>query len=49
MFGETNIEKNSDKVKWMYSGYVIAFGEAGSWFFGNGLARNVVSFDVGSL
>ena len=38
--------KNSDKEKWMYSGYGIAFDEAASWNSGNDFARNVVIFGV---
>ena len=30
LFDATNIVKNSDKENWMYSGYGIAFNEAGS-------------------
>ena len=36
--------KNSDKGKWMYSGFGIALDGAGSWNFGNGYSRNVVIF-----
>ena len=46
MFGATNIVKNSDKEKYIYSGYGITFGSAGSWSFDNGFARNVVIFGV---
>ena len=46
MFGETNIVKNSDKEKLVYSGYGIAFDGASSWNFGNDFARNVVIFGV---
>ena len=46
MFGATNIVKNSDKGKYIYSGYGITFGSAGSWSFDNGFARNVVIFGV---
>ena len=31
MFSATNTVKNSDKEKWVYSGYWIAFHGAGSW------------------
>ena len=46
LFGATNIIKNSDKEKWVYSGYGIAFDGAGSWNFGNDFARNVKIFGV---
>ena len=46
MFGATNIVKNSDKGKWVYTGYEIAFDRAGSWSFENKFARNVVIFGV---
>ena len=46
LFGATNIVKNSDKEKYVYSGYGITFDSAGSWSFGNDFARNVISFGV---
>ena len=46
MFGITNVVKNSDKEKWVYCGYEIAFDGAGSWNIGNVDARNVVIFDA---
>ena len=46
LFGATNIVKNCDKSKNVYSGYGIAFGGLGSWSFGNNFARNVVIFGV---
>ena len=46
MFGAATIVKNSDKEKWVYSGYGIAFYEVGSWNFGNNISKNVVSFGV---
>ena len=42
MFGATNIEKNSDKRKWVYSSYGIAFDSVGLWSF----SRNVTIFGV---
>ena len=45
-FGATNIVKNSDKEKWVNSGYGIAFDGNGEWNFGNGYARNVIIFGV---
>ena len=44
--GATNVIKNSDKEKWVYSGYGITFDSAGSWNFGNEFARNTVIFAV---
>ena len=49
LFGATNKLKNSDKAKWVYSGYGIAFYGADSWSFGNDFARNVVLFGVDNL
>ena len=46
MFGATNLVKNSDKEKWVYSGYGIAFDLAGSWNFGIDYAKNVVNFSA---
>ena len=45
LFGATNIVKNSDKEKYVYSGYGITFDSGGSWSFDNGTARNVIIFD----
>ena len=45
-FGGANIVKNSDKSKYVYSDYGIAFDGAGSQSFGNDFARNVVIFGV---
>ena len=44
--GATNIAKNGDESKYVYSGYVITFDCTGSWCFGNGFARNVVILGV---
>ena len=44
MSGATNIVKNSDKEKYVYSGYGIAFDGKGEWSFGNDYARNVIIF-----
>ena len=44
LFGVTNIAKNSDKSKWIYSGYEVACDGKGEWNFGDKSARNVVSF-----
>ena len=46
MFSATNTVKNSNKSKWVYSGYRTAFDRAGSWSFGNDVARNVVTLGV---
>ena len=40
MFGAINIVKNSNKDKWMYSGYRIAFDRGDWWSFGNGTASS---------
>ena len=42
LFGATNIVKNSDKVKYVYSGYGIAFDGKCKCNFGNDLAKNLV-------
>ena len=42
MFGVTNIVKNSDKDKWVYSGYGIAFDGEDWSSFGNYTARYVI-------
>ena len=44
MFGATNIVKDGDKEKYVYSGYGIAFGGKGEWSFENDLARNAIIF-----
>ena len=46
MLGAAVIVKNSDKGKYVYSAYGIAFDGAGSWSFGYDFARNVVIFGV---
>ena len=38
--------RNSDKEKYVYSGYGITFDSAGSWSFNNDAARNVIIFGV---
>ena len=45
-FGATNILKNSDKEKYVYSGYEITFDSEGSWSFDNDLTRNVIIFGI---
>ena len=42
----TYIVKNSDKDKWVFSGYGIAFDGRDWWSFGNDTARNVKIFGV---
>ena len=44
LFGATNLVKNSDKERYIYSGYGITFDCAGSWNFDIGFARNVIIF-----
>ena len=44
MLGATNIVKNSDKEKYVYNDYEIAFDGKGEWSFGNDYARNVIIF-----
>ena len=44
MFGATNIVKNGDKSKHVYSGYGIMFDSAGPRRFGTEIARTSVSF-----
>ena len=46
LFGATNTVKSSDKEKWVYSGYGLAFLRAGSCSFHKDKARNVVIFNV---
>ena len=46
LFGATSVVKNSDKEKYKYSSYGITFDSAGSWSFGNDIARNVIIFSV---
>ena len=48
LFRATNIVKNSDKEKYVSSGYGITFDSACSWSFDNDFARNVVIFGVGN-
>ena len=46
LFGATNIVKNSDREKYVYSGYRIEFDGKGSWSFSDDFARNVIIFGV---
>ena len=40
------LAKDSNKEKYVYSGYGIAFDSAGSWSFSNGTTRNFIIFGV---
>ena len=42
LFGATNIVRNSDTEKCVYSGYGITFNIAGSWSFDSDIARNFI-------
>ena len=42
LFGANNIVKNSDKNKYVFSGYGTTFDALGSWKFGNDLTRNII-------
>ena len=44
LFGATNVVKNSDKEKYEYGGYIIAFDSVSLWCFDNGFTRNVIIF-----
>ena len=46
LFGATDIVKNSDKEKYVYSGYGITFNSTDWWSFHNDTARNVITFGV---
>ena len=46
MFRATNIVKNSDKEKYVYSGYTIAFDGKGEWSFDNDYTRNIIIFGI---
>ena len=48
LFGVTNTVKNSDKEKYVYSGYGIIFNSADWGNFGDDTARNVIIFGVDS-
>ena len=48
LFGATNIVKNSDKEKYVYSGYGITLNSGGSLSFENDTARNITIFGVNS-
>ena len=42
LFGATIIVKNSDKEKYVYSGYVIAVDRRDEWSFGSNYATNII-------
>ena len=44
LFRPTSVVKTSDKENYIYSGYGITFGSAGSWSFEDNFARNVIIF-----
>ena len=46
LFGVTNIIKNIDKKKYVYSGYGITFDGKSEWNFCNDFARNFIIFDL---
>ena len=46
MFAATNIVKNSDKEKYVYSSYRIEFDGKGEWSFGKNYAKNVIIFGI---
>ena len=46
LFGATNIVKNNDKEKYVYSGHGITFDNAGSSSFDSDFARNVIIFGL---
>ena len=46
LFRATNIAKNGNKNKWVYSGYGIAFDGKVEWIFGNDYDRNFIVFGV---
>ena len=41
--------KNSDKEKYVYSGYGVWFNRRGGWSFDNGTARNILIFGVNNI
>ena len=46
LFGRNSIVNNSDKEKYVHSGYGITFDSAGSWSFDDDIAKNVIIFRV---
>ena len=49
MFGAPSMVKNSDKEKYVYSGYGVWFNRRGGWSFDNGTARNILIFGVNNI
>ena len=45
LFASSNTVKNSDKEKYVYSGYGIAFDRKVEWSFHNDYDRNFITFD----
>ena len=46
LFGATNLVKNSDKDKYVYSDYGIAFDGGYWWSFGNGTKLQMFTFSM---
>ena len=46
LFGATNVVKNSDREKYVHSGYRIAFEGKSLWSFSDDFARNVIIFGI---
>ena len=46
LFEVTSIAKDSDKGKYVYSGYGVTFDSAGPWSIDNGFSRNIIIFGV---
>ena len=46
LFDSTNIVKNNDKEKNVYSGYGTTFDGEGSWSFNDKFARNIKIFEA---
>ena len=44
LFGASNIVKNDDKEKYVYSGYGVTFDSAGLWGFDVDFATNAIIF-----
>ena len=44
LFGATNIVKNSEIEKYVYSGYGIVFDGKNKWSFDNDYATNIIVF-----
>ena len=44
LFGKSSIVKNSNKEKYVYSGYGIKFDSASSWSFDSDTVRSIINF-----